>query len=66
MKSNIGEKDRLFRLAIAIVLLIGASFFSSWILLAFSLFVFYETAFSWCLFYQLTGKNTCPISREKK
>ncbi|MDE3046585.1 MAG: DUF2892 domain-containing protein [Verrucomicrobiota bacterium] len=60
MKKNIGTPDRLFRLAIAIGLLIYAYMGQSWIALAASLFVFFEAAMSWCVLYQLLGKNSCP------
>lgn len=64
MKKNIGTKDRLIRLAIAIALLLLAYWKSSWIVLAFSLFVFFEAFMSWCVMYQLLGKSSCPISRK--
>lgn len=60
MKKNIGPQDRLLRLFIAILLLALAYIKSSWILLGASLFVFFEVAFSWCIMYQLLGKNSCP------
>lgn len=63
MKKNIGKKDRLFRLAIAIALLIYAFIQKSpWAFLG-SLFVFFEAAMSWCIFYQLIGKNSCPLDK---
>lgn len=64
MRSNIGTKDRLIRLVLAIVLLILAWAASSWILLAASVFVFYEAIASWCVIYQLLGKNSCPINKK--
>lgn len=64
MKPNIGTTDRLIRLAIAIVLLLLAWHYSSWILLALSVFVFYEALAGWCAFYQLIGKDTCGINRK--
>ncbi len=59
---NIGISDRLFRLAIAIGLLIWA-ITTSWsqILLFFSGFVFFEAIFSWCGLYAALGKSTCPL-----
>jgi hypothetical protein len=59
MKKNIGTEDRLLRLAIAIALFILAYWKGSWILLLAGAFVFYEALFSWCLLYQLLGKNSC-------
>lgn len=62
MKKNIGTLDRLLRLGIGILLLIFAWWQASWIALAFALFTFYEALIGWCAFYQLIGKNTCPIN----
>lgn len=59
MKKNIGTQDRLIRLALAFLLLVLAWWLSSWILLAVSLFVFYEAAASWCVLYQFLGKSSC-------
>jgi hypothetical protein len=61
MKKNIGTRDRLFRLGIAFALLFGAWWWGSWILLAFSLFTFYEALVGWCVLYQLLGKNSCDL-----
>ena len=66
MKKNIGTIDRLVRLAIAIILLCLAYWFASWLLLAFSLFTFYETLAGWCIFYQIIGKNSCAIKSRFK
>lgn len=63
MKKNIGTTDRLIRLAIAILLLALAWWFGSWIMLAASLFVFYEALASWCVLYQILGKSSCPIDK---
>ncbi len=62
MKKNLGKVDRLIRLTIALLLLAFAWWQSSWIALIFGLFTLVEACFSWCLFYQLIGKNTCPLS----
>ena len=64
MKKNIGTKDRLVRLSLALILLILAWLFHSWIILAIGLFVLYEAAAGWCIYYYLTGKNTCPINKK--
>jgi hypothetical protein len=66
MEKNIGTVDRLMRLFIGILLLAFAWWQSSWIALALALFTFYEAFASWCLFYQILGKNTCPMNRRKK
>lgn len=64
MKKNIGNPDRLIRLTIGIVFLILAWWQNSWIALFIALFTFYEALAGWCLFYQLIGKNSCPIDRD--
>jgi len=65
MKQNIGTADRIFRLSLGILLLVYAWWQGSWIALALALFTFYEALAGWCLFYQLIGKNSCPINRDK-
>lgn len=62
MKKNIGAKDRLIRLAIALLLFAYAYWQKSYIALGAGIFTLLESAFSWCVFYQLIGKNTCPIN----
>lgn len=66
MKKNIGTKDRIFRLILGCLLLAFAWWQSSWIALVFALFTFYEVLAGWCIFYQLIGKNSCPIDRTDK
>ncbi|MBS0625688.1 MAG: DUF2892 domain-containing protein [Verrucomicrobia bacterium] len=61
---NIGKRDRLIRLGIAVALLAYAYWRGSWLALAASAFVFFEAAASWCIFYQLIGKNSCPIKKK--
>ena len=66
MKKNIGTFDRILRLAIGVILLAVALAVITilWlkiILIIFALFCVYEALASWCLFYQLIGRNTCPI-----
>ncbi len=63
MKKNIGTTDRLIRLALAIVLLFLAWWYSSWIILAVSLFCFYEVIAGWCVLFQFLGKNSCPLDK---
>lgn len=60
-KKNIETSGRILRLSIAILLLIFAIWAKSWIALIVSLFVFFEAAMSWCIVYQLLGKNSCPV-----
>jgi hypothetical protein len=63
LKKNIGSKDRLIRLFIALLLLAYAYWQMSWIALGVSLFTFGEALFSWCILYQLIGKNSCPVKK---
>jgi len=58
---NIGTPDRILRVAIGVVLLVGA-ITTSWslTLIFLSGFCFFEAIFSWCGFYAALGKNTCP------
>ncbi len=65
IKENIGTPDRLLRLFIAIALLAYGIWKVSYLSLAASAFVFFEVFFSWCAFYALIGKNSCPIKRKK-
>jgi len=65
MNRNIGKTDRLMRLILAILLLAYGYLQGSWIALGFSLFTFYEVWAGWCAFYQLIGKNSCPLARNK-
>ena len=65
IKKNIGTKDRLIRFAISLLLFALAYWQSSWIALAFALFTLFESLFSWCIYYQLIGKSSCPINRKK-
>lgn len=64
MEKNIGTADRLLRAFFGVVLLGLAWWYESWILLAASLFCFYEAVASWCVMYQLLGKNSCPLDRK--
>lgn len=64
MKKNIGTSGRLLRFAIALALLFFAYQNRSWILIAASLFVFYEALASWCIIYQFLGINSCPTQKK--
>jgi hypothetical protein len=61
MKKNMGTADRLFRLAIGLLLLSLGIWQGSWVLAVAALFCFYEAAASWCVLYQILGKNTCSL-----
>ena len=59
-KKNIGTSDRLIRAGLGMLLLFLAWELGSWIALGLALFTFYEAIASWCVIYQLIGKNSCP------
>jgi hypothetical protein len=59
-QKNIDYQGRLLRLAIGIALLAFAYWQSSWIAFILALFTFFEAFMSWCIVYQLLGKNSCP------
>src|SRR3989344_4103644 len=65
MKPNIGTKDRIARLIIGVVLISLALIYKSTFMALAGLFSIYEAVSSWCVFYQLLGKNTCPIKSPK-
>ena len=66
MKKNIGTADRVLRFILACIFCMLAIIYKSWILAIVSLFTLYEAIASWCVFYQLIGKNSCPISKQPK
>lgn len=66
MKDNIGLYDRFLRGAVGVALLIYAWYAHSWIALGFALFTFYEAISSWCAFYAMLGKTTCPITNQER
>ena len=65
MNKNIGTFDRVARLIIGLVLIILIFFVSNIlnkiILGLLGIFCFYEALVSWCAFYALIGRNTCPL-----
>jgi hypothetical protein len=61
-KQNIGVSDRFVRAGIGISLLAVGIFSKNEALLFFSGFCFFEAAFSWCGFYAILGKSSCPIN----
>jgi hypothetical protein len=60
MKKNIGKPDRILRLIVGILLLGWAYWQMSWVLLVLGLFTLFEAYMSWCILYQILGKNSCP------
>jgi len=65
LKKNIGTPDRLIRLTIGLLLLGYAFWKMSWVVLIFALFALFESFMSWCIVYQLLGKNSCPLKKKK-
>lgn len=61
MKKNLNTEERLVRLALAFVFFLYAWWQSSFLGLLLGTFTFFEAIASWCAFYQLLGKNRCPI-----
>ena len=59
-KKNIGMSGRLLRAAIGVALLGYAYFTGSWIAFGFAIFTLFEALASWCVLYQILGKNSCP------
>lgn len=64
MQKNIGTNDRILRFVIAMLLFLYAFWQGSLLAALFGIFTLFESLFSWCLFYQLIGKNTCPIDKK--
>ena len=60
-KKNLNLSGRIPRFSIAAFLFLLAIWQNSWIILTLSLFVFFEALMSWCVIYQLLGKNACSI-----
>ena len=65
MKKNIGTLDRIVRFVIGAACLVAIAFVTPLaakiVLGAAGLFCLYEAIASWCLFYQLIGRTTCPV-----
>lgn len=59
---NLGIFDRLTRVTIGISLIIATRYLpeQQFLLLLVAGFTFFESFFSWCVFYQAIGKDTCP------
>ncbi len=63
---NLDKTGRLIRLALGILLFIYAVWKMSWIALLAALFVCFESLMSWCVIYQILGKNSCGVSRKNR
>lgn len=64
MKKNLGTSDRILRFSASFLFFILSIWLNSWILFAVAVFIFFEAITSWCILYQIIGKNTCPISKK--
>jgi len=65
MNPNIGTKDRIARLIIGIILISLAILGKSTLLALAGIFSIYEAVSSWCIFYQILGRNTCQVKNPK-
>ena len=65
MTPNIGINDRIARLIIGVVLISLALIYKSTFMALGGLFSIYEAVSSWCVFYQILGRNTCSIKNPK-
>jgi len=60
-KNNIGKPDRLLRFFLGAGLFFFGFISGSFLLLFSAGFCFFEAIFSWCGFFAILGRNTCPI-----
>jgi hypothetical protein len=60
LKKNIGTPGRLLRATLGVLLLGYAVWKGSWIAGLAGVFTLFEAYASWCIFYALIGKNSCP------
>lgn len=65
MIPNIGKSDRVLRFVSGILFTLLGVFLSSGLLVIAGLFTIFEALSSWCVFYQLIGKNTCLVKSKK-
>ena len=65
MKRNLNLTDRIWRLLLALICLALALWQNSWLIAAIGMFILVEVVFSWCIIYQMVGKNNCPIDQKK-
>lgn len=64
-RKNIETPGRIFRVMIAILLSIYAVWQRSWIAALLALFTFFEVYMSWCIIYQILGKDSCSIKKSE-
>jgi Protein of unknown function (DUF2892) len=63
MQTNVGSADKLLRIVLGLILLVGAFFFAGairWIALPGAILLA-TGVFNFCPLYQLLGINTCKI-----
>ncbi len=68
-RKNIGTIDRVARAVLGVLFLVYAVFGQHGvvprvILLVIAIFCLYQAVAGWCLWYQIIGKNTCPVSEK--
>lgn len=64
LKPNLDNRDRFIRSLITVGLAMLAIWLNSWIIALVALFVLFESMMSWCIVYQILGKNSCPIKNQ--
>jgi Protein of unknown function (DUF2892) len=52
-------------MVLGLLLLFCAFWIMSWIVLIMAVFVLFEALMSWCVIYQILGKNSCRIKSKK-
>jgi hypothetical protein len=65
MRTNIGTADRILRFITGTIFTLIGVYFSSGFLVLAGLFTLFEALSSWCVLYQIIGKNTCPLPYKK-
>ena len=65
MKKNIGTKDRIARIVLAVILFTISFFINNEItkiiLIIISIISLLQTGIGWCGLYAILGKNTCSV-----
>lgn len=64
IKPNLGARDRFIRSLITVGLAMLAIWLNSWLIALVVLFTLFESMTSWCIFYQILGKNSCPTKTQ--
>lgn len=70
-QKNIGTADRIIRIVIGVAILLyiimgNHTLLTTVVLGVLAVFCFYQALTSWCLWYQIIGKNTCPVVIDDK